>query len=182
MLSSKNSRKLFYCFNIETKDKDIREKANHIDNTWNDIEYLYYVYHCLNVDFCETKDSQKQNMLFNAIIVLSKSYYVYLGIIEKLLGQLVRKCNKNNVTNAYNKQKSFWERVNRIRNCIVIHKDKSYFYEINKTFAGTDKEGISLELVFTDKKGTQKKIKMLPLVDIELAENYLKLLEKELNP
>lgn len=185
MLISKGSHKLFYQFRLNpTKTCDARlisEISNHIAKTWVDIEYLRFLFNYVFSKICANPDTQESKMLFNALLVLSKDFYLHFGIVKKLINKLLKDINNQNIKSIFLAKKKFWDKINDIRNHILVHKEKKDFFNIKLSFQGTHPRGIYIDLTYTNKEREKERIEILPLVDVAEVESFLKELAKEFN-
>ena len=125
MLSIKHDAKLFY--RVDTQkvvglDKESKNILDHINSTWADIEYLNYLFH---KNFGRLGDDLEIAMTFSALIVFSDSFYVHMSTLYLLLKQMGEK--HQNIKKLLSLNEKFFERIQIIRNCISIHKEKPFY-------------------------------------------------------
>jgi len=172
-----HTRKLF--FRIETKrlNKDSSAIINHINDSWEDIEYLNYLFNIAINRLSETENQDEMIMIFDALCVFGKNFYIHLGIIRKLVCKLIKKSSDNELRELYEKNKEYWEKIRIIRNNVIIHKEgNNYIIPTGFRSQATDPSGISIEFQYLT-KGEKKTIKMIPIDDACKAKEFLKKLK-----
>lgn len=177
LLPLNHTRKLF--FRIETKrlNKDSAAIINHINNSWEDIEYLNYLFYIANSRFSETENQDEMIMIFNALCVFGKNFYIHLEIIRKLVCKLIKELSDKELRELYEKNKEDWEKIRIIRNNVIIHKEgNDYIIPTGFRSQSTDPSGISIELQYLTKRG-EKTIKMIPIDDACKAKEFLEKLK-----
>lgn len=172
-LEIKHDSKLF--FRIETKglNRNLIPIINHINNTWEDIEYLNYLFHIPFSKLCKSKETTEMSMILIALCVLGKDFYIHLGIIEKLIKQLKKTSTSMEFKKLCSEYATYWKKIKKIRNLIIIHKDKKDFYRPKLTAQGTDPSGISMYLKYLTKEGKEEEIEMIPIDDLCICLEFL---------
>lgn len=151
--------------------EDLQHYVSNINGSWMDIDRLRFLFHNNFGSLNEYKGLE----LYDGLIVLVLTLYVYLEIIRIQLYQMGRLSNDVALLNE--KYSQFWNKVNKIRNRILIHKEKDNFLQTRGQMASTDpKHFISLILTFED----QSSLEINPLTDLGFAEKILLELNNQL--
>jgi len=82
--------------------------------------------------------------------------------------------------------KKFFERIQTIRNCILIHKEKDTFYKNPRNFmSSTDPAHLIEQKMYVIENGSKKIYTLKPLKDVDmmykLVQNFEHLLQCESN-
>ena len=189
MLGIKNNQKSFYridSISLNKIDNETIENINYINSVWFDIECLNYLFH---KNFSNLADkNENTSILFDSLIVMSNSFYVYLSTIYLLMKKISKKYNSINKLLLLNKI-YFEDRIQIIRNCILIHKEKDFYKKPLFSLKSTDASHlIENEIIVCDNKGNKTKYILKPLKDVDLMfqllnnfEDLLKAENKRLN-
>ena len=116
-------------------------------------------------------------MIFDALCVFVKDFYIHLGIIAKLVDQLTKKSSDKDIKDLYDKHVRYWKKINIIRNNIIIHKEKNNFIIPRFKTQATDPSGISIELKYLSEEGIKETIEMIPIDDLCIAKKFLEKLK-----
>jgi hypothetical protein len=184
MLSVKNSQKLFYRIDLSLLNKlddETKETINHINTAWADIEYLNYLFHKNFSDL--TDEDEDTSILFEALIAMSNFFYIHLSTIYLLMKKNSKKYSSINKLLLLNK-KYLENRVQIIRNCILVHKEKNFYRKALFSVKSTDASHlIEHEMIVCDNEDNKTKHTLKPLKDIntmfKLLNNFEDLLRIE---
>lgn len=185
MFPFKHNKKLFYQFNlkkVKTADPAIYKFSRDISQSWQDIEYLVYILHFLFSRFNEEVYENEEEMIFNSLYTLSKSFYVHLDVIRNLLQKKIKPKVNLKLQCLINKNKKFWKKIAVARNNLILHKEKPDFIRGPMEMYGTDLDDLfSWEIIHKNKEGKIERIELRPLKDAEEVEGILKEFAQELN-
>lgn len=177
ILQVKSSSSSFYRFGLHNSTQfegDFYESAKHINDTWQDIECLNYTVHFLLSSLSPIMKNEQFNILFDGMMVISRDLYIHLDIIKKvfetkMLGKVSQPLN-----DLFSQYKNTWEKIRKVRNLTIIHKDKPNFYQEVGRIINT--EPISLivqEGTYINDKGKEEAIVLKPLEDIAVIYEFL---------
>lgn len=182
MLSINHSSSLFYRIDLQKLgilDKETKKLINHINLTWGDIEYLNYLF---SRNFGKIADDPEKDILFSSLVIMSNSFYIYLGIIHSLLRKII-KIHKEISTCIFSFNKEYFDKIEIIRNHILIHKEKPNFKDIVVSMSATDsKNMIEYHVFVINGKTKEEEIYLFkPVEDIIFMHKILNEMEMKLS-
>jgi len=185
MLSIKHNPKLFYRIDLKSisnLDQETKEVIQHINSSWSDIEYSNYLFH---KNFGQLSDANEKEigMFFTSLLIFSNSFYTHLSTVYLLMKKLNSKYPKS-TKRLLIMNKKFFERIQTIRNCILIHKEKDSFYKNPKnSMSSTDPKHLIEQKMYVIENGSKKIYTLKPLKDVDmmfrLVQNFEHLLQSE---
>ena len=177
LLSLKNSSKLFYKFNLNRSnqfDHEFYAAANHVSQTWADIEYLHYTFHFLFSKLGNELSNDDFNILFESTLVVAKDFYIHLDIIRVLFRDKLLTGVDPALLQVHTRYAHIWNKIRDARNLTIIHKEKPNFYEERGSITSTDPEAILImEGSYIDKDGRDQELALEPVKDITEIHNFL---------
>ncbi len=178
MLPTKHNASGFYRIDIQKLshlDSETKKILGYINNSWADIEYLNYLCH---KTLGSLIDDLEAHHTFSALLVMSDGFYIHLSTIDKLLDLLSAKDEYVKLLVSSNR-KFLKNRIQVIRNNILVHKEKPDFRHRLSELSSTDPEhGITQKILVLESDGTEKTITLKPLKDIFIMHSLLKNVEE----
>lgn len=173
MLSIKHSSKSFFRIDIQKLNnlsKDSKEIIGFINVTWSDIERLNYLFH---KNMGQLVDDPEMEQTFSALIVFGDSFYTHLSTIYLLMKQLGD--NHAGIKKLLSLNEKFLEkRIQVIRNCILIHKEKSFYKKPLGSMSSTDPSHfIEHKVMVISPDGQRQVYTLKPLKDVYLMSRLL---------
>ena len=178
MLPINHNASGFYRIDIQKLnhlDSDTKKILGYINNSWADVEYLNYLCHKILGSLI---DDMEMSHTFSALLVMSDSFYIHLSTIDKLLDLLSAKDEYVKLLVSRNR-KFLKNRIQVIRNNILVHKEKPDFRHRLGELSSTDPEyGITQKMLVLEPDGTEKTIILKPLKDIFMMHSLLTNVER----
>lgn len=166
MLSIKHSSKSFFRIDIQELNnlsKESKEIIGFINLTWSDIERLNYLFH---KNMGQLVDDPEMEQTFSALIVLGDCFYTHLSTIYLLMKQLGD--NHAGIKKLLSLNEKFLEKhIQVIRNCVLIHKEKSFYKKHLGSMSSTDPSHfIQHKVLVISPDGKEQVYTLRPLKDV----------------
>jgi len=183
----------YFQFNLKPNkiisDKSINKISSEITDVWLDIEYLLNIFELVYSKFikqAEKKGVKNASVTFNGLSVLGQTFYIYLDIIRKLIDRMVKDTQKkdSSIKNIYEEcqEKELMNRIRKVRNLIIIHREKKWSYDKLISSIGTGPEAqIEFGGIYKDRNGTKKELKFRPIEDVYRVKKFLSDFQEKYN-